>query len=290
MTKISEEKTKLCVSLGYFDCMHIGHRSIISLASSLAKEKNFQNAVFTFSGFAKNGKGQVYLLEERKKLFYECGVEKIIVYEFNERIKNLSAKEFLDGLLSTYKIGAFVCGKDYRFGNNASGDVKFLSEYCIEKKVELNIVDDFIVDDTKVSSTQIKELIVEGNVEKANELLGKKYFITGKVVHGRGEGHLFGFPTANINRSSEKIYPKEGVYATKITVGDKEYKAVTSVGAKPTFMDASFSIESFIVGFDGDLYGKEITVNFYKRLRDLLRFDSPNALKERIMQDSKWEE
>ncbi len=290
MTKIEEVKTELCLSLGFFDCMHLGHRRIVSIALDFAKERKMQNAIFTFSEFSKNDGGQVYLLEERKKLFIENGIEKVIVCKFNNRIKNLTPKAFLDELTSTYKIGAFVCGKDYRFGINATGDVDYLRRYCVDNNIELIVADDVVDNGRKVSSTQIKEYLNEGNIKRANELLGKEYFIISSVVHGRGEGHLFGFPTANIEYSSEKIYPKEGVYATKIEIDDKVYKAVTNVGPKPTFADKTLSIESFIVDFDGDVYNKKVTLSFYRRLRDIIRFDNPDALKERIMEDSKWEE
>jgi riboflavin kinase/FMN adenylyltransferase len=270
--------------------MHLGHRSIVSLASTICKEQNLINAIFTFSGFFKKGNGQVYSLDERKKLYAQCGIESVIVYEFNNRIKNLSAKQFLDELISAYKIRAFVCGKDYRFGYNASGDVNFLREYCESKNIQLFVADDIIVDGHKVSSTQIKDLLEEGKIEKANELLGSKYFIRESVVHGRGEGHLFGIPTANIKIDEERIYPKEGVYATTIEIDGKRYQAVTNIGAKPTFFDKTRSIESFIVNFDGNIYGETVTLSFHKRLRDIIVFDSVDALKERIMLDSKWEE
>lgn len=287
----NDNSDKLCLALGFFDCMHLGHIAIIKKAQTVAKENGWKNAVFTFNSDKEKAYGkQIFTFDERKSLYEKCGVEQIIAYDFNEKIKNTSPEDFLNGLVNKFNVKAFVCGSDYRFGKNAQGDVATLSKFCEENNVSLFVVDDVCFQGQKVSSTRVKELIASGKISQANQLMMNPYFLTGKVIKGRGEGHLFGFPTANVSKSDEKFYPSDGVYGCYVTVNGKRYKAVTNVGSKPTFSDDTYTIEPFLLNFSGDIYGKEIKVEFIKKLRDIQKFDSPELLKETIYNDSKWEE
>lgn len=294
MEKCCFEKlnTPIVLALGFFDCVHIGHRKVISRCKEVAKKLNASSAVFTFSNdINKIGGKQIYTFSEREKLLKDEKVDIVISCPFDETIKNTSPNSFINSLFENCDIRSIVCGADYRFGKNAEGSVELLKSICDEKSVDLIVVDEVVIDEKRVSTTEIKELLQNGEIEKANALLVQPYFIIGSVVHGRGEGKTFGIPTANISVNENRTLPKSGVYACTLLVDGAEYKAVTNVGEKPTVGDYSFTIEALVGnGFNGDLYGKIVTVKFYKYLRDIKKFESSKALAESVLADlTKWE-
>ena len=285
------QKNSYCIALGFFDCMHLGHQAIFRSATDFAQKNAIEVAVFTFNENAnKSGGRQLYSFDERVKLYENYGVKTVIAYPFNEETKGKSGEEFLDELVKNYNAKAFCCGEDYRFGKGAKCDVEFLKDYCAKNAIALIVVPDEKIDGVKVSSTDVKSLLFNGKIERANLLLGKPYFIDGKVVTGRGEGHIFGFPTANINESGEGVALPNGVYACYIEIDGVKYKAVTNIGEKPTFGDFTKTIESFIVDYDGNAYGKTVKLSFIKYLRPTAKFNSPDELREQIYADAKWEE
>lgn len=289
MEKVVSIHKSYCLALGFFDCMHLGHRAIFDAGKRYADEHGLTFAAFTFSQpIKKNGDNvpkQVYDFCERKTLYYECGAEKIIAYPFTDEIKNTDKRDFLDRLITDNDVSAFVCGEDYTFGKNGAGNVEFLQAYCKENDISPVVVPIVKRTDIKISSTEIKELLADGNMQEANELLGENYFIYGEVVKGRGEGHVFGIPTANVSVQKDKYLPKDGVYACTAVIDGKKYDAVTNVGAKPTFGDYSITVEALIENFDGDLYGKFIRLSFEKYLREIKKFDTPEELVETIKDD-----
>ncbi len=287
------KKSKICLALGFFDCLHLGHRKIVAECIAAASEANAEAAIFTFTNAVeKNDNKQIYTFFERERLLHSIGINRIIALPFNEEVKNTEASRFIENLCDKYDVACFVCGTDYRFGKNAVGDVTLLSGISKRKGIRLIVVDDVIDDGKRISSTLVKQLLSNGNVEKANHLLCVPYSISGKVVHGRGEGHVFGIPTANVCVDGQKLLPKSGVYACIAIIEDKAYKSVVNVGQKPTFDDLSFTIEALIgEGFNGDVYGKEITLVFYRYLRDTVKFDEPAQLAKTVKADlKKWED
>ncbi len=283
---------KLGLALGFFDCVHFGHREILDAVKVYCRNEQAVRSVFTFSNdMLKEGVKQIYSSLEREMLFErECGMEFVISLPFDEKMKNTDKKDFLDGLVSRYNIGAFICGYDYTFGRGGEGNVEYLREYCESHGITPVIVPPVKSSDgITVSTTRIKQYLSSGDIIKANELLVTPYFIRGKVVKGRGEGHLFGIPTANLAVDDSKFLPKRGVYATKVDIEGKEYKAVTNVGDKPTFGDGTVTVESLIGEFSGDIYGKTITVSFVRYLRDIQKFVSPEELAQTIHNDLRWE-
>ncbi len=291
MEKVDYKHNQYCLALGFFDCMHLGHRAIFRTGKKYAEEHGLMFGAFTFSQpIKKDGENvakQVYDFCERKMLYAECGAEKIIAYPFTDEVKNTEAREFLDGLTGNYDIAAFVCGDDYTFGKYGAGDVRLLREYCDEKGIALVIAPTIEHSGKRISSTEIKSLLSVGNLKSCAELLGEKYFIYGEVVKGRGEGHVFGIPTANVSVSADKLLPKCGVYACTADIDGRLYGAVTNVGAKPTFDDYSTTVEALIEDFDGDLYGKYIKLSFSEYLRDIRKFDTPDELVGTIKNDIK---
>jgi riboflavin kinase/FMN adenylyltransferase len=291
-TRFEKKNTPIVLALGFFDCVHLGHRKVISRCKELAKKLNVASAVFTFSNdINKIGGKQIYTFSEREKLLKDEAVDFVISCPFDEKIKNTSPNSFIDMLFESYDIRSIVCGADYRFGKNAEGNVELLKSICEEKGVNLIVVDEVLIDKKRVSTTEIKEFLQKGEIEKANVLLVEPYFIIGSVIHGRGEGKTFGIPTANISVNEDKTLPKSGVYACALFVDGVEYKAVTNVGEKPTVGDYSFTIEALIGnGFNGDLYGKTVTIKFCKYLRDTKKFENPKVLADTVLSDlKKWE-
>lgn len=287
----TEKTQKTVLALGYFDSVHIGHRAVISEALRLAEKLGASAAAVTFSGNLKRalnkGDGkQVYRFFEREKLIKSLGAG-VIALPTDKEFLSLSRRAFLDYLFNLTSVCGLVCGKDYRFGYKGEGDAAFLKSYAEEKGAALVIKGDCMDGDRKVSTTYVKELLKDGKIKDANRLLGEPYFISGEVKRGRGEGNVFGVPTANTDIDKDKTPVKEGVYKGFAEVDGKKYPALINYGKKPTFGDDTPSAETFIDGFSGDIYGKTITVYFTDFLREIKKFSSKEELYNRINEDRK---
>lgn len=288
----SRSELPIVLGLGFFDSVHYGHRKIIERVVALADRTGATPALFTFGNNAYkqfNATGKlIYTLDERKRILEQIGIACVVAARFDKAFKATDRKDFLDALFDRFSIRGIVCGYDYLFGAGGAGDCEYLKTYCATKGVALEVVDKIELDGERVSSTEVKRLLSCGDVEKANRFLVDPFSMTGTVVAGRGEGHLFGFPTANLAYPSGKLTPACGVYATRTTVDGKTFKSVTNVGNKPTFGDMRFSVETFVSGEPGDLYGKTMTLKFIRFLRSIRKFDSPEQLRAQIHSDMEW--
>ena len=278
---------KISLAMGFFDSVHIGHRQLIARNRDYALCHGLTPAVHTFSNDIGEyfGSKQLYTFKEREILLKNAGASLIISDIFSEEMKNKDGKLFLDELCSKYDIGAFFCGYDYTFGKDALYNASYLADYATHNNIYCEILPPYTVDDKKVSTSHIKQLLSCGEVERANSLLGSPYSMCGKVVHGRGVGTGFGYPTANIEHNG--FLPKDGVYKTIVSIGDAEYLALTNIGAKPTFNITSMSVETMLIDFDGNLYDKEITLKFIKYIRPIRKFRDGNELMGQIQKDIK---
>lgn len=287
-----DEKTNnpIVLCLGSFDSIHKGHQKIFNVANEIKLKYNAKSAVFTYAndlGFIPGKKGGlVFTYEERLLRLQEFCVDEICVAKFTKDFSNLSPEEFLSKLCDNRAIGALICGNDFKFGKNATGDTTFLKEFCLLKKIPLYVCD-FELDDfgNKISTSTIKELLAKGDICKVNKLLGKDYFVTGVVEKGREVGRTLGFPTANVSLPMEKFLLKSGVYATYVFINGKKYKALTNVGTAPTFSVNKHLIETHVLDFSGDLYGKKLTVYFTSFIRDIKKFDSKEQLISQLESD-----
>ena len=283
------DKTKTIIALGYFDSVHTGHRKIIKTAQDIAKEKGFSCAVFTFKGnlneyIGKGDKKSIFTTEERKDIFDKIGVADVLFAPVTKDFLSLDKGEFLDYLNSIYDIDCYVCGSDYRFGKLGLGDVDFLREYA-QSKCQNVVIEPLVFDqDKKISTSLIKELLKEGDIQKANQLLGDKYFVKGVVFKDRSVGKSIGFPTVNIKIDAKKSPLKQGVYAGEVEL-DKKYKAIINYGSRPTYNLDEKLVEAHIVDFDGLLYGKEITIKFSRFMREIIKFNSEKELTDRLKLD-----
>jgi len=275
----------ISLALGFFDCIHIGHRRLINRCN----ESPYETAVFTFSNDPASifgGEKQIYNFAQRIKVLEDLGVELVISDTMNKKFASMEPEEFLDELFNNYNVKEINVGSDYTFGKDAKGDINILKEYCNKNGCDLR-VHPFKKDENnnKISSRSLKSLVLDGNVDKLNKYLSEPYFVIGNVISCRHEGTVLGYPTANIEIPTTMLRLGQGVYATKIKIGDKTYNSMTNVGAKPTFNIVDYSIETFIFDFNQNIYNKDIKISFINKTRDTIKFNSENELKEQLYKD-----
>ena len=261
--------------LGGFDGLHVGHRQLLSCA----KESGLPVGIMTIVG-GKDEKG-IFTFQEREDIFKNAGVDFVFELPFSE-IKELPPLDFLKLLQRSFSPQLFVCGEDFRFGFHAQGTPALIKEWGQVRVETLPLME---ILGKKISSRSLKALLEQGEIEKANALLGEPFFLTGKVIKDRGVGRSLGFPTANILYPADKLSIRKGVYETRIALEGRTYKGITNYGARPTFENEEVRIETYLDGFDGDLYERELKVEFIRYMRDVKRFDSVEDLRLQLMKD-----
>lgn len=285
---MSDKKT-VVIALGFFDSVHKGHRAVIGTAGRLASGLGAETAIFSFSENLKKALGKeekiVYTSSERRKILTDMGVKEIYFAPASKEFLSMDKEEFLDFLSGLYDVKGYVCGKDYTFGRFGEGDADYLINYAREHGRLAVICDDVEEYGKKISTTEIKKLLAEGKLREANELLGERYSITGTVFEDRKIGHKLGFPTVNIKIDPDKARLKDGVYAGRVKIDDKNYRAIINYGARPTFGLDGKLVEAHIVEFDGMLYGNELTISFDDFMRSIVKFENADELKDRLEQD-----
>lgn len=280
---LNPQKIALC--LGYFDSVHLGHQEILSTAGRL----NAIPAVLTFYPSLKEffgGGKDLFSFEKRVELFSKLGVHKILYLPTERSILDLEPKDFLDLLFRHINISYLIVGENYTFGKNALGNIKDIESYLIGKSSKLIIVKEKLLDNIPISTTLIKNLIVSGDVERASKMLGRTISVKGIVLQGRKDGRKIGFPTININVNNRYLLPKTGVYSSRIRIGKKVYKGVTNLGNHPTFNDYYLNAETYILDFEGDLYGKIVKIDLLHYLRPIVKFESVEELITQIKKDT----
>ena len=285
--------TEPCViALGTFDGLHLGHKDVIGSAKEYAQQQGERLAVFTFSNHPLSlikpelVPVALFTQEQKHACFEEMGVDLLLDIPFEEAVANLSPEKFLEKL-SVLNFSCLVCGENFTFGSKGAGNIQTLTAFAQEHNCKL-IVRPLVSDNQEViSSTAIRHLIAAGEVAKAQHMLGRAYTLSGTVVLGNQRGNTIGFPTANLALESTKIaVPAGGVYAVNVYIDDKCYKGMGNIGKNPTFGDVEEArLEVNIFDFNGDLYGKEITVAFIERIRGEVKFASVDALVEQIKKD-----
>lgn len=274
-----------CVmALGFFDGVHLAHRDLIKTGRDEADRLGLPLGIFTFptENGLKPGVKRLYSTDERLKLFEEVGVDFTALIEFSS-IMSLSPEEFVkDVLIGKLKCRVAVIGFNFRFGRGASGDAGTLCRLMRENGGECIMIEEMKLDGQTVCTTLIRSLLLNGEIKRSNLLLGAPYRISGTVERGNGMGKSFGFPTVNIPLQDWRVSMRLGVYATAICVGGQLYKGLTNVGVCPTFESRSVHLETFILDFDGQLYGEQAEVYFLEFIRDEMKFESAERLKMQI--------
>jgi riboflavin kinase/FMN adenylyltransferase len=280
------------VTIGNFDGVHLSHQFICRKLATEAKNAATKSLVITFDPHPKMilhpDIRPFYLittLDERLKLLEDCSIDGAVVIPFTLDYSRMTAEQFLrESLKKKLSIKKIIVGHDYTFGQGKKGTSDYLISSGCEMGFTVEVIDAFKVGEDIVSSTLIRNLIIKGDFKKVTNLLGRWYNVAGIVVKGHGRGIGLGFPTANIKPEKE-LLPEPGIYAAYAFWRDNRYAAAVNIGAKPTFADYSSTFEVFLLDFTGDLLDEKINVHFVEKLRDIVRFDSPEKLKKQIAAD-----
>ncbi len=295
INEISKPYKNAVLTIGNFDGVHKGHLVLLDKVREKADSMNGTAIAMTFEPhpirvLKKNNPPQhITLYEQKVELLSQTGLDFLIRIPFTEQFASITAKEFVEEwLVKRIGMKTIVVGKDYSFGKHREGDVNFLKTCAAQSGFEVVVVDWQQIsthDTTRISSTKIRELVMEGKIEAAEKLLGRYYQIRGQVVRGRDRGgKLLGFPTANINLHDE-LCPKTGVYAVTVECEAGRYRGVANIGYSPTFDDHVFTVEVHLLDFNEDIYGQKIRVNFASRLRGEIKFSNIPELSNQITKD-----
>lgn len=279
------------LSIGNFDGVHRGHRLMINTLVEKAKAANVPSIVMTFDPppiavlFPEKAPPRICTVNRRIELIEELGVDCLIIFPTTKEFLALSPQEFFDQIVvNSINASGMVEGPNFFFGHKREGEVNTLHKLCQSVGIDLKVVETVLDEGEFISSTRIRNLISSGDVKKAGLLLGKPFQLAGTVVSGSARGRQIGFPTANLS-SIDTMIPNDGVYAGNVELGGKLYAAAINIGSNPTFDDATQKIEVHVIDFEGDLYDKEIQVDFLDQLRDVQSFDGLDELKEQLVLD-----
>lgn len=280
------------LTIGNFDGVHKGHRDVLDYVGKKCHQSNSRLVVMSFNPHPQEilNPGNYFLInsmEEKRDLLDSCGVDFLCEVKFDRNFSTQTPEEFLKKYIFCNKnLTSLFLGHDFTFGANKTGGHKIAENFCLKNGVNFENLEKFEFDGERVSSSLVRELVQSGNVDKASELLGRHYFVSGRIEKGDGRGRKIGFPTANVGFSKNRIIPKRGVYATETKIGKLNYYSVTNIGVKPTFLEgAGLTVESHILDFDRDIYGELVQVHFHQKLRDEKKFDSVNDLIKQIARD-----
>ncbi len=282
-------KEKTIYALGFFDGVHLGHQALLKACRELADRHGYSAGAVTFTSHPDtlvSGTAPTLLntSDDRKRLLTAYGMDFVAELPFDKALMTTHWSCFLNQLVAEGAAG-FVCGDDFRFGAGGIGTAKKLAAYCESKGLPCAIVPEQILEGERISSTRIRKLLENGQLEQANRLLGHPHILTGKVQSGQQLGRTIEIPTANLAFPVGLLIPKFGVYACKVDIDSNSYTAVTNIGTRPTVDGEGITAEAHILDFDGDLYGKEITVAFCHFLRPEKKFISLEELKTQIVAD-----
>ncbi len=292
LNNLPKNITNPVVTIGNFDGVHWAHQKIFKKIIERARGLHGISVVITFEPhpikvmFPTKAKPLITLLEQKKELIINQGIDLLLIIKFTAEFAAISARDFVkDILVDKLRVKEIVVGYDYTFGHNRQGNIEVLREMGSLFNFNVQQVDPVYTGNVLVSSTSIRNLIMEGNVVGAKKLLGRNYQIRGEVISGRNRGGpLLGYPTANLKLTDELI-PKEGVYIVLIDIGGKIYQGLTNIGYNPTFKDKTLSVETYIFDLSANILKQKIKVNFLSHLRDEITFASSKELSQQIDED-----
>ena len=284
--------SKIIYALGFFDGVHIGHAQLLLQSHSLAYQHGCRAGVVTFGSHPEaliQGRSPrlINSIEDREWLLREkFAMEAVLTLPFDEAMRTMPWRDFLDMLRQQHGAAGFVCGADFRFGHQGSGNAALLEAYCRENGLPWAVVPDQILDGVRISSSHIRQQLEDGHMASAVRFLGHPHILSGEVVHGRALGRKLGVPTANLRLPEGLAVPKFGVYACSCLIDGVRYPAVTNLGTRPTVEGSHITVEPWILDYSGDLYGRRICLEFHYFLRPEMKFPSLEALKEEILRNA----
>ncbi|MGB6083976.1 bifunctional riboflavin kinase/FAD synthetase [Moheibacter sp.] len=287
------------LTLGMFDGIHIGHQAIIRQLNEIAEKENGESVLLTFDphprvvlGKAADDLQLLTTLNEKIELLENSGLENLILHPFTKVFANLSAEDFVEELLvNEIGIHTIVIGYDHHFGKNRQGNFEQLNEFSKKYNFQVVKIEEVKSDGNHISSTQIRNALIQGNVEFANEGLGRNYSLTGKVIHGDKLGRTLGFPTANLETERFKLIPGNGVYIVKAFLKDEVFKGLLSIGTRPTVTNSNEKrAEVYLMDFDREIYGETLKIEVLHKIRDDQKFDSLQDLVKQMNLDKNFAE
>lgn len=282
-----------------FDGVHLGHLSIIRQLNEIAEKEHLESAILSFWPHPRkflNPDDDVKMLntlEEKLELLDKSGIQNIFLKTFDEEFRNLSGADFCEKILvEKLNVKHIIIGYDHTFGKNKSGDFNLLKALSGDLGFKVDQLEAVKSNQLNISSTKIRQALSEGKIKEANQMLGYHYPLTGKVIHGKKLGRTIGYPTANIEVPVNKLLPKNGAYIVEVFVDQQFHKGMLSIGTNPTIDDKNQSLhtEVYILDFDQDIYGKEITVKFRDFLHDEIQFEGLEKLIEKLDEDKRLTE
>ncbi len=279
------------VTIGVFDGLHRGHQYLIRSLVKEAHERGLLAGVMTFhphpDEVLRGPKGRYYLttVEERAALLVEMGVDYLVTHPFNTDVMQIRAADFVNRLVNYMRPQCMWVGADFALGHKREGDVAFLTARGAEQGFDVKAIALVDAEDDVVSSTKIRAALREPNLATAANLLGRSYSVRGEIIHGMKRGRQLGYPTANLQVPAGKLIPANGVYAGWVTLGNERFMAATNVGYSPTFGNEAVTVEAYLLDFDRDIYGQQMTLTFEKHLRPEMKFDGLDALVAQLGRD-----
>jgi riboflavin kinase/FMN adenylyltransferase len=279
------------LTIGVFDGVHRGHLHLLGHLVARAREKGCPAGVVTFRTHPEKVLGRrdtipwITTLQERTRLLRAAGVDVVVPVTFTRDIAGLSAREFVLLLQKHLNMSGLVLGPDFALGRHRLGDPDYLRKIGEELDFRVEVVRPARLQGEVISSSAIRKLLAAGDINKVGEMLGRRFSLEGRVAQGDRRGRTLGFPTANIRMQPEQAMPRDGIYATIARRGRQKFNSVTNIGVRPTFDGVKRLVETYIMDFDGDLYGKKLTIDLVSRLRDEMRFGSAEELKQQMAKD-----
>ena len=286
---------KTILTLGTFDGVHIGHKKILKKVIQGTANEKYESLVLTFFPHPRmvlqedSGLQLLNTIDEKIDLLAEIGLENLVIHPFDETFSRLTAEDFVKTILvDRFHIQKIIIGYDHRFGRNRTADIDDLIAFGKKYNFEVEQISVQEINEISVSSTKIRNALLEGNMTLANDYLGYAYFLTGTVVKGKQLGRTINFPTANLNiKENYKLIPQNGVYIVESTINQKTVFGMMNIGFNPTVKGQNQSIEIHYFDFDADLYEQKIRVSILQRIRSEQKFESVNLLKAQLEKDKK---
>ncbi|WP_417908893.1 bifunctional riboflavin kinase/FAD synthetase [Candidatus Electronema sp. PJ] len=279
------------VTIGNFDGVHLGHQLLFSEVLVKARRSGGTAVAITFDPhplkvLRPEGIRLISSVEQKIELIRLAGIDALVIIPFDRQFAQTTAPDFVEQILChTIGVQELVIGYDYAFGRGREGNIAFLQQQGQDKGFPVTVVEAHYEDNLPVSSTRIRQLVMDGQMQEVRRLLGRCYHIRGEVQRGRQRGRGLGFPTANLHISEEDLCPKKGVYVTQVVCGGKMYGSISNIGHNPTFGENELVAETHIFDFNADIYGQPIRLNLLRHLRGEIKFASAEELSAQISKD-----
>ena len=284
-------KGETLLTIGVFDGVHAGHRYLLEKLQQRAAEKNLLSGVITFNPHPQsvlhphNQLPWLSNLEDRVRAFQEIGINIVAVLTFAPKVAQLGSREFISLVKKYLRMRGIIVGPDFALGRGREGNIELLRALGREMDFSIEVITPYKISGEVVSSTLIRRVLAQGDMKKVEMLMGRYFQLGGKVITSDKRGRVLGFPTANLDIRPQQALPGNGIYATIAQIDGKQFSSATNIGIRPTFGEGEKTVETHLLNYKGDLYGKDIRLEFVQKLRDEQRFPSSEELKAQIEKD-----